>query len=83
MPTKKLVLAIAALTLTSGAAYAQLNVDLNIGQPAPVYVAPAPVYAPAYVEPYPHYYDPHHRGHDYAYWHGRHVEEHRGDPRRR
>ncbi|WP_296654247.1 PXPV repeat protein [Paraburkholderia sp.] len=30
----------------SGAAMAGLNVGVNIGVPAPVYVAPAPVYAP-------------------------------------
>jgi hypothetical protein len=34
-----------ALTL-SGAAMAQVHLGVNIGVPAPVYVAPAPVYAP-------------------------------------
>lgn len=32
--------------LVSGAAMAGVDVGINIGVPAPVYVAPAPVYAP-------------------------------------
>ena len=32
--------------LVSGAAMAGVNVGINLGVPAPVYVAPAPVYAP-------------------------------------
>ena len=32
--------------LVSGAAMAGVNVGINVGVPAPVYVAPAPVYAP-------------------------------------
>jgi hypothetical protein len=36
---------IAAL-LVSGAAMAGVSVGINLGVPAPVYVAPAPVYAP-------------------------------------
>jgi hypothetical protein len=30
----------------SGAAFAQVHIGVNIGVPAPVYVAPQPVYAP-------------------------------------
>lgn len=51
-------LAIAALGLpalaASTSALARVDVDVNIGAPAPVYVAPAPVYAPpppVYVAP--------------------------------
>jgi hypothetical protein len=43
----------------SGAAMAGLNVGVNIGIPAPVYVAPAPVYAPpppVVYQPAPAYY---------------------------
>ncbi|HTH60901.1 MAG TPA: hypothetical protein VL689_12195 [Paraburkholderia sp.] len=36
---------------TSQAAMAGVSVGLNLGVPAPVYVAPAPVYAPAYYPP--------------------------------
>ncbi|MGS0892432.1 hypothetical protein ACVBGC_07755 [Burkholderia stagnalis] len=32
--------------LVSGAAMARVNIGINLGVPAPVYVAPAPVYAP-------------------------------------
>ncbi|EAY68507.1 hypothetical protein BDAG_01228 [Burkholderia dolosa AU0158] len=35
-----------AALLVSGAAMAGVNVGINVGVPAPVYVAPAPVYAP-------------------------------------
>lgn len=64
---KRILLSAAALyLLSSAAAYAQLNVELNLGQPA--YVEAAPVYAPVYMAPYPTYYDPRHRDHDYGYW---------------
>ncbi|KWZ60920.1 hypothetical protein WK57_10260 [Burkholderia ubonensis] len=35
-----------AALLLSGAAMAGVNVGINVGVPAPVYVAPAPVYVP-------------------------------------
>ncbi|MDB5902562.1 MAG: hypothetical protein JWM26_1440 [Betaproteobacteria bacterium] len=65
-----ILLAGAALIALSGTAAARTNIDvgINFGYPAPVYVAPpppvayypAPVYAPApvYVAPAPVYYAP-------------------------
>jgi hypothetical protein len=35
-----------AIGASSGVAFAGVNLGVNIGIPAPVYVAPAPVYAP-------------------------------------
>lgn len=51
---------IGVLTLgASGAAMASgLNIGVNIGIPAPVYVAPAPVYAPPPPPPPPVVYQP-------------------------
>lgn len=84
---KKIFLSAAAIyLLSSAAADAQMNVQLNVGAPAYM-VAPAPVY----MSPYPDYYDPRHRRHDYQYWqhrnghagnggheeHGREEQEHR------
>ena len=75
---QKMLLGAAVLYLLSGsAAYAQLNVELNVGQPA--YVEPAP----AYVAPYPTYYDPHHRNHDLGYWRDLHRRDGRHDDHRR
>ncbi len=74
MSISKTLLAGAALAyLLSGvSAHAnELNVELNLGQPE--YVAPAPVIvapSPAYVTaPWVEGYDPHHRRHDWRYWH--------------
>jgi|GEM_PF-5004244 len=64
--TKLLASAFALYLLGTNAACAQLDVQLNLGQPGYV------VAQPAYVSPYPTYYDPHHRGHDFKYW-----QEHR------
>jgi hypothetical protein len=54
------LLAAAGLAIASGTAAARTNIDVGIsfGIPAPVYVAPAPVYypRPVYVEPAPVYY---------------------------
>lgn len=55
---KKLLAALglgAVVFATSQAAMAGVSVGLNLGVPAPVYVAPAPVYAPP---PPPAYYAP-------------------------
>jgi hypothetical protein len=70
---KKIVLltGVAVALLAGSSAYARVDVDLNVG--VPVYAAPV-VVAPAYVSPYPTYYDPHHRAHDWRYWHD--VHEH-------
>jgi len=47
-------LGLGALVLgTSQAAMAHVSIGLNLGVPAPVYVAPAPVYAPPPVAYYP------------------------------
>jgi hypothetical protein len=79
---KKLLAGAAAFYLLSGAAaYAnELNVELNLGQPAPVFVAPAPapvVISPAYVAaPWVEGYDPHHRRHDWRYWHDHARQDH-------
>jgi hypothetical protein len=74
--TKKLLAgAVAAFVLSGASAYAnELNVELNLGQSAPVYAAPAPVVvSPAYVAaPWVETYDPHHRRHDWRYWHDHH-----------
>jgi len=77
---KVLLGAVALYLLTTASAYAQLDVQLNLGGPA--YIAPAPVY----VSPYPSYYDPHHKR-NWKYWedqrrarehsdNGRHEGEH-------
>ncbi|SMG08645.1 hypothetical protein [Paraburkholderia susongensis] len=61
MKSARLVpLLLGVLTLgASGAAMAAgLNVGVNIGIPAPVYVAPAPVYAPPPPPPPPVIYQP-------------------------
>lgn len=71
---KKLFIATAALaSLASTAAFAEVNLNVDIGGPA--YVAPAPVYvapAPVYVAPAPAVVvvDPHHRHmqNDQLYW---------------
>ena len=68
---KKLLLSVASVgVLVSAVANAEIGVQLNIGEPAPVFVAPA------YVSPYPTYYDVKHRKHDWRYWkeHRRHEE---------
>lgn len=60
-----------ALLLSAAPAMARVDVDVQLGVPAPVYVAPAPVYAPrpvyvaprpvpVYAHPYRHY---HHKRH--------------------
>jgi hypothetical protein len=81
---KETLLGAAALyLLTATIAYAEVNVDLNIG--VPTYVVPAP----AYISPYPTYYDPAHRGRDWGYWREHHEprreprhDEHRHDEHR-
>lgn len=59
MKTSTKILAAAGLALAamSGTASARAFVGLSIGIPAPVYVAPAPVYAPppVYIAPAPVY----------------------------
>jgi len=76
MKTKKKILlsAVAVYVLGATAAYAQLDVQVNLGGPA--YVAPVAT-APVYVRPYPANYDPGHRDHDFAYW--RDHKDHRDD----
>lgn len=69
------VLAIAALSAT-GAARADVHVGVNVGIPAPVYVAPTPVYAPppppVVYQPAPMYAPPVFIGwHGNRYWDGR------------
>jgi len=72
---KKIVLStVGFYLLVSATAQAQLNVELNLGEPA--YVASP---TPAYVSPYPTYYDPYHRNHDYSYWRSRHREHEHHD----
>jgi hypothetical protein len=66
--------AIGFYLLIGTAAQAQLNVELNLGEP--VYVASP---TPAYISPYPAYYDPHHRNHDYSYWRAKHREHEHHD----
>ncbi|HEY4370672.1 MAG TPA: hypothetical protein VGN52_01935 [Burkholderiales bacterium] len=58
--TKILAAAGLALAAMSGSAMARPYIGLSIGVPAPVYVAPAPVYAPppVYVAPAPVYAPP-------------------------
>ncbi len=71
MTKVKLLTMAAAFCLVSGAAQAQLNVGISIGQPA--YIAPAPVVVgpPAYYSaPVISTWDPHHRRHDWEYWRG-------------
>lgn len=79
--TKKLLMSAAAAYLLSGAsAYAsELNVELNLGNPP--LIAPAPVIvSPAYVAaPWVETYDPHHRRHDWRYWHEHHDDHHGHD----
>jgi len=80
MKKKVLLTGIALAMLASTSAYAEFNVDVNLGVPvAPVYVAPAPaiIVNPAY----PGYYDPHHRRGDWRYWqnHRGHDERHDHD----
>ena len=71
--TKTFLTVMAALCCVSEAAQAQLVIQptLNIA-PAPVY-EPAPAYYPA---PVISTWDPHHRRHDYEYWHNRRAQEH-------
>ncbi|WP_133648443.1 hypothetical protein [Paraburkholderia flava] len=84
MKSARLVtLVIGALAIgTSSAAMAHVNIGLNIGIPAPVYVAPAPVYAPppppVVYQPAPVYGAPVYGGptivigwHGDRYWDGR------------
>jgi hypothetical protein len=75
------------LMFAAAPAMARVDVDLNVGVPGPVYVAPQPVYVqprPVYVQPRSVYYDDgyrrHHRhGH---YRHYRHDRDHDGVPNR-
>jgi hypothetical protein len=72
----KKILAISAalvagtMMLAAAPAMARVDVDVNLGVPAPVYVAPRPVYVqprPVYVAPQPVYYvKPHHH---HRRWH--------------
>ena len=70
-------LAVGALAIgASGAAMARVDIGVNIGVPAPVYVAPAPVYAPpppVIYQPAPVYVAPQIviGWHDDRYWDGR------------
>lgn len=51
-----------ALLLSAAPAMARVDVDVNLGIPAPIYVAPSPVYMaprPVYVQPRPIYVHPH------------------------
>jgi len=92
---KKLITGAVAVYLLAGtSAYAGgvvIEPVLNIS-PAPVY-APAPIYAPqpiiaapspAYVAaPWGETYDPHHRRHNWRYWHDHHEHhDHDHDHRR-
>jgi len=66
---KKLLLTTAALVLLgSTSAYAQLDLNVSIGRPAPVYVAPAPVMVAP--QPVVVVNEPHHRNiyNDQLYW---------------
>jgi hypothetical protein len=76
---KLLASAVVLLSLSSAPAFAnELNIELNLGEPAPVYVPPPVVYtpSPAYiVAPWGETYDPHHRRHDWEYWHHHHDHD--------
>jgi len=74
MKKKILLVTVAAYMISGTAAYSQLDVQLNLGQP-PAYVAVPPP-APAYVSPYPTYYDPWHRHHDREYWRAHRAPPH-------
>jgi hypothetical protein len=77
---KTLFAATAAIcALSAGSAYAnEFNLDVNLGGGAPVYAAPVVVApSPAYVvAPWGENYDPHHRRHDWRYWHDHHPHDH-------
>lgn len=84
-------LTVGALMFFSAApAMARVDVDLNVGIPGPVYVAPQPVYVqprpvyvqprPVYVQPRPVYYERHHRHGYERRW--RHDRDHDGVPNR-
>jgi hypothetical protein len=87
MKSKLLLGATALVLLSSASAYAGVSLDIGLN-PAPVYAAPVyaapvyapppPVYYPGYIAPHPYVvgYDPHHRAHDWRYWHDRHEREH-------
>ena len=65
----------AALMFAAAPAMARVDVGVNLGVPAPVYVQPAPVYVepgPVYVQPRPYYYDRYHHRH----YHHRHHDHH-------
>lgn len=83
----------AVMFLSATPAMARVDVDLNVGIPGPVYVAPQPVYVqprPVYVEPRPVYvqprpvyyerYDRHH--HRHGYHRGMRDRDHDGVPNR-
>lgn len=85
------LLLVAALMFTATPATARVNVDLNIGIPAPVYyvppqpvyyVQPRPVYVqphPVYVHPRPYYIQRHHHKHHRQ--HHRHKHRSHGSHR--
>jgi hypothetical protein len=66
-----------AMLFAATPAMARVNVDLNVGVPGPVYVAPQPVY----VQPRPYYVDGYYYRHGY-YHHGRRDRDHDGVPNR-
>ncbi|HTH45001.1 MAG TPA: hypothetical protein VL528_07960 [Oxalicibacterium sp.] len=60
-----------SMMLAAAPAMARVDVDVNLGVPAPVYVAPRPVYMqprPVYVAPQPVYYVKHRH---HRRWHDR------------
>lgn len=76
-----------ALFLSAAPAMARVNVDVHLGVPAPVYVAPRPVYVapprPVYVRPVPVYAHPYrHHYHKRHYGHPRRDFDHDGVPNR-
>jgi len=81
----------AVMFFSAAPAMARVDVDLNVGIPGPVYVAPQPVYVqprpvyvqprPVYVQPRPVYYERYHHHHR-AYQRGWRDRDHDGVPNR-
>ena len=72
------------MLLSASPAMARVNLDVHVGIPAPVYVAPRPVYVqprPVYIQPRPVYvHPPYYHGGRPSYKHNRHryAPPHRG-----